>query len=157
MFSRKRWHIFTPGIVKHYRLSASVSYPTSLFETAFRNAFQWRWSEVLEVILTCFPPPRPSRAENVRLDGRLVSQTIPSVFVSSYCDIFNNQRHPAYSPAMSVFHYGMFEVKCTNNICIAVFFFQPALGKSCLFSFIVSIHRFWSVLQSALREVIRQL
>ena len=87
---------------------------------------------------------------------RSESQTIPSIFVSADSDIFNNQTHPAYSPAMSVFHYGMFEVKLMNNICIAVFC-QPATGKGWLFSFIVSIHRFWLVLQSALRGVIRQL
>ena len=97
---------------------------TSLFETACRNAFQWRWSEVLEGILTCLPPPRPSLAENVRLYWRSVSQTIPSIFVSSNCDIFNNQTHHAYSPTMSVFHYGMIEVKLMNNICITVFFFS---------------------------------
>ena len=55
-----------------------------------QKCFQLRWSEVLEVILTCFPPPRPSRAENVRLCWRSVSQTISSIFVSSNCDIFNN-------------------------------------------------------------------
>ena len=36
-------------------------------------------------------------------------------------------------------------------------FFQPQLGKGWLFSFIVSIHLFWLVLQSPLRGVIRQL
>ena len=77
------------------------------------------------------------------------------VFLSILTVIFfNNQTHAAYTPAMSVFHYGMFEVKLMNNIYIAVFF-HPALGKDWLFSFIFSIHRFWLVIQSALRGVIR--
>ena len=79
------------------------------------------------------------------------------VFLSILTVIFfNNQTHAAYSPAMSVFHYGMFEVKLMNNIYIAIFF-HPALGKGWLFSFIFSIHRFWLVIQSALRGVIRLL
>ena len=75
--------------------------------------------------------------------------------ISFNCDVFNNQTHPAYSPAMSVFHYGMFEAY--KQYMHRSLFFQPALGKGWLFSFIVSIHRFWLVLQSLLRGVIRQL
>ena len=56
-------------------------------------------------------------------------------YFCQFCDIFNNQIHPAYSPVMAVFHYGMFEVNLMNNMCSAVFF-QPALGKGWLFSFI---------------------
>ena len=158
MFSRKWWHNFTSEIVKHYRLLASISIscPNSLFETACRNAFQWRWSDVLEVILTCLPLLQLSRTENVRLYWRSVFQTIPSIFVSANCDIFNNQTHPAYIPAISVLHYGMFEVKLMNNMCIAVFF-PASVGKG-LAVFLYCFHT--SILigfQSTLRGVIRQL
>ena len=82
MLSTNRWHNLTPGIARDTRLPASISYTSPLFETVRRNAFQWRWPGVLEVILTCLPPPQPSRAEDFRLYMRSVSQTISSFFAN---------------------------------------------------------------------------
>ena len=79
MLSRNQWHNFTPGLARDYRLPASISYTSSLFETACRNVFQWRWPGVLEAILSCSPPPRPSCAEGFRLYGRSVIPTISSL------------------------------------------------------------------------------
>ena len=81
MMFRNRWHNLTPGIARNYRFPARISY-TNLFETACRNAFQWRWPGV---ILTCLPPPRPSGMGDFRLYGRPVSQTISSLSVRSNC------------------------------------------------------------------------
>ena len=76
MLFRNQWHNFTPGLAWYYKLPASISYTSSLFKIACRNAFQWRWPTVLEVILTCLPPPRPSCTEYFRLHGRSGIPTI---------------------------------------------------------------------------------
>ena len=86
MISRNQRHNFTPGITSDYMLPASMSYTSSLFETACRNTCQWRWPAVLEAILTYLPPPRPTRTGYFRLYGRSVSQIISSLSVSSNCD-----------------------------------------------------------------------
>ena len=153
MFSMR--HNFSPGIVKHYRFSASISYPTSIFETACRTAFQWRWSEVLEVILTCFPPPRLSRAENVKLYGRLLSQTIPSIFVSSVISL--TTKYILHIVLQCMF----FTMACLKStlwtICASQSFFPASVGKGLAVFIYTYIHRLRLVLQSALRGVIRQL
>ena len=73
MLFGNRWHNFTPGIARDYRLP--------LFETACRNAFQGRWPRLCWVILTCLPPPQLSSTDDFWLYGRSISQTISRLLV----------------------------------------------------------------------------
>ena len=100
MLFGNRWHNFTTGIARDYRLP--------LFETACRNAFQGRWPGHCWVILICLPPPQLSSTDDFWLYGRSISQTISRRSVLTVIKKFTSQTHTAYSPAMSVFHCEMF-------------------------------------------------
>ena len=104
---------------------------------------------VLQVILPCLPPPRP-RTEDCRLYGRSVSQSISSLSVSSSCDKFYQPNTSCTKSCNVVFHCGMFDVRVYEQYMHHKNTFPARIGKGWLLSFIVSMHRFWLVIQSAL-------
>ena len=73
---------------------------------------------------TChFSYGRFSALYKISIAGYIKSLSVPTVVN------FTNQTLPAHTPAMSVFHCGMLEVKLVNNICIVWSLFPVRVRK----------------------------
>ena len=87
------------------------------------------------------------------------SQSLSSLSVSSNCDkIILPTKHILHIVLQCLsFTVRCLKVKVVNNIGIMLSIFPARIGKGWLFSFVVSIHRFWLVIQSALLPLCRKI
>ena len=127
-----------------------------LFETACRNAHPVKmiWSFVGHLNLFATTATFSRRKKLGCIEDQC--PRLYQVFLSVLTVTFLRTKHILHMVLQCLF----FTMECLKSSLWTIYasqsFFQPALGKGWLFSFIVSTHRFWLVLQSALRGVIRQ-